>query len=72
MREQHKVWGHVDDQGKVHLPAITPVISKMFLGKDIEVLVKESRPSRTSLQNAYYWAVVVPYTVAGFVAAGNT
>lgn len=65
------VIGYVQN-GKINLPAqFRDWVLKAFDGKEIRVIVKEYRMVRSTRQNAYYWGVVIPHMVAGFVSLGN-
>lgn len=65
------VVGYVQN-GKINLPSnFRDWVLKAFEGKEIRVTVKEYRMTRSNRQNAYYWGVVIPHMVAGFVSLGN-
>ena len=58
--------------GKISLPTqFREWVLKAYEGKEIRVTVKEYRMIRSTRQNAYYWGVVIPHMVAGFVSLGN-
>jgi hypothetical protein len=42
-----------------------------FDGHDIELTVKKKKRTRSNPQNAYYWSVVIPMLIDGFIDAGN-
>ena len=46
-------------------------VGHSFEGHDIEITVKKKKRRRSNKQNAYYWAVVIPMLIDGFVDAGN-
>ena len=65
-------FGRVDDAGAIALPKrMRKEISKAFAGKKIRVLVEQARKERSSEQNRYYWGVVIPCVLQGFIDAGN-
>jgi hypothetical protein len=62
----------VTDAGEVRAPKrMRAEIVAAFRGKEIEFVVRRKRRHRTNAQNAYYWAVVVPYVLRGFADLGN-
>jgi hypothetical protein len=66
------VIGNVKD-GTINLPSrFREWVLRAYEGKEIRVTVKEYRDTRSDRQNAYYWGVVVPHLVAGFVSLGNS
>jgi bifunctional DNA-binding transcriptional regulator/antitoxin component of YhaV-PrlF toxin-antitoxin module len=65
-------YGKVDQNGTIILPKrIRKEVSKMLAGKSIEVIFRRKKKHRTTSQNAYYWAVVVPLILEEFVNLGN-
>lgn len=71
MAETLKYYGHIE-RGVISLPAnVRDDMIQVFEGKRIQVIVKEDRPTRSNPENRYYWGVIVPHVVAGFVSAGN-
>ena len=59
-------------QGKVNLPKIMKdEIVKFFDGKSIRITVERNRAKRSGSQNAYYWSVILPYVLDGFIDVGN-
>lgn len=46
-------------------------VGHSFDGHEIELTVKKKKRRRTNKQNAYYWSVVIPMLIDGFVDAGN-
>ena len=70
----HKLtyYGRVDESGKIDLPKRARTeIGKVFAGKHVTVLIERKRKTRSSQQNAYYWACVIPMVVQGFIDMGN-
>lgn len=65
-----QVIGHVKE-GQIMLPKQFREWMQSFEGKEFILTVKEYRATRSVRQNNYYWGVVIPHMVAGFVAAGN-
>lgn len=46
-------------------------VGHSFEGHDIEITVKKKKRRRSNPQNAYYWSVVIPMLIDGFVDLGN-
>ena len=42
-----------------------------FEGMRVEVEVKKAKTHRSNEQNKYYWAVVLPHALQGFIDLGN-
>ena len=64
--------GKVSEAGEISLPKrMRKEIAQMFAGKPIEIIVKRKRKQRSTEQNAYYWGVVVPIVLGGFIELGN-
>ena len=64
-------FGHVKD-GKITLPKrLRGEVCQAFEGRNIQVVFTRKRKARSSLQNAYYWAVVVPMILEEFINLGH-
>lgn len=73
MSEKLTYTGPVDDQGRIDLPKrARKEIADSFAGKRVEVVIKRARKQRSNAQNAYYWGVVVPFVLRGFIELGNS
>jgi hypothetical protein len=46
-------------------------VGHSFESHDIELTIKKRKKTRSTAQNAYYWSVVIPMLIDGFVDAGN-
>ena len=46
-------------------------VGQAFDGADIVLTIKKRKRTRSNPQNAYYWSVVIPMLIDGFVDAGN-
>lgn len=46
-------------------------VGQSFDGHDIEITIKKKKRKRSNPQNAYYWSVVIPLLIEGFVDLGN-
>ena len=66
-------YGSVTSEGQIKLPRkrFKEEVLSAFLGSSIEVIVKRKRKRRSTPQNAYYWGVMIPYVLRGFIDAGN-
>jgi len=64
--------GHVTETGDIKLPKrIRKEVGQWLRGKAIEVIFRKQKRFRSSEQNRYYWGVVLPYALQGFIDAGN-
>ena len=64
--------GHVTETGDIQLPKrIRKEVGQWLRGKAIEVIFRRQKRIRSSEQNRYYWGVVLPYALQGFIDAGN-
>ena len=64
--------GKVSDAGQIDLPKrLRQEVSEQLCGKRIEVTFKQQRKTRSTPQNAYYWSVVIPYVLDGFIELGH-
>lgn len=62
----------VTEGGEIKAPKrMRKEITESFRGKEIEFVVRRKKRIRSTEQNAYYWGVVVPYIVRGFIDLGN-
>lgn len=46
-------------------------VGNAFDGCDIELVIRKRKKKRSGPQNAYYWSVVIPMLIDGFVDVGN-
>ena len=46
-------------------------VGKAFDGKKITITIERAKKSRSVSQNAYYWSVVIPHVLAGFIDLGH-
>ena len=46
-------------------------VGHSFDGHSIELTIRKRKKTRSNKQNAYYWTVVIPMLIDGFVDAGN-
>jgi len=65
-------FGIVDKNGKLELTNREFFLKDVakYANKEIKISVEENKPTRSSKQNNYYWAVVVPLCYVGFVGVG--
>lgn len=64
--------GHVTETGDIKLPKrIRNEVGQWFKGKSIEVIFRKQKRIRSSPLNRYYWGVMLPYALHGFIDAGN-
>lgn len=64
--------GRVTESGDIELPKrMRKEIAAAFTGHGIEVTVRRRRKRRSSPQNRYYWGVIIPAVLRGFIDAGN-
>ena len=65
----------VTDQGIEMQAALRKKMSaevvNTYAGKDIMITVRSARKVRSTRQNRYYWGVVLPLILEGFIDAGN-
>jgi hypothetical protein len=62
----------VTDAGEIKAPKrMRAEIAQAFRGKEIEFIVRRKKNIRTTMQNAYYWGVCIPYVLRGFIDLGN-
>lgn len=61
------------EKGQIKLPGakMRTEITALFEGRDIEVIVRRKKKHRSSPQNRFYWAVVVPMVRAGLKEIGE-
>ena len=72
MRERLHVFGSVDKEGKVELPkSFRSDVVRMFKGRKISVVVTVDNDFDTTGWRRFYFAIVVPHVIAGFVAEGH-
>lgn len=65
-------YGKVSASGEITLPKrMRNELVSLFAGHKIHVIVKRNRKRRSLHQNDYYWAVIVPYILRGFIEFGN-
>lgn len=65
-------YGKVSAEGEITLPKrMRKELVSLFSGHGIQVIVKRKRKRRSLNQNDYYWAVIVPYILRGFIELGN-
>ena len=58
--------------GEIKLPKkMRAEIVEAFNNKHIKVTVERNKSIRSSQQNRYYWGVVLPYVLDGFIEVGN-
>lgn len=63
--------GSVKD-GKIKLPAtLKKEVVEAFNNKHIKVTFERNKSIRSNSQNRYYWGVVLPYVLDGFIELGN-
>lgn len=64
--------GPVDESGRVDLPKrARKEIAQTFAGKHVVVTIERRRKKRSNEQLGYYFGVIIPYVVRGFIEAGN-
>lgn len=64
--------GRIDENGVIYLPkTMRKQMIAAFRGKAIEVMVKRKRKTRSTEQNAYYWACVIPALIHAFNDLGT-
>jgi hypothetical protein len=62
----------VNDSGVIQWPErMHGEVIEHFAGKDVSVRIERAGRRRSNDQNAYYWGVVVPYILDGFLALGE-
>lgn len=77
MADTLELHGTVDEHGNIALPkTMRKQIVQLFRGKPdkkthIVVTVKKRRKQRSSPQNRYYWGVLLPHVLRGFIEVGN-
>ena len=65
-------YGKVSESGEISLPKrLRKEVSEQLAGHGIEVTFRRKRKRRSNEQNAYYWGVVIPYVLRGFIELGN-
>lgn len=65
-------YGKVSAEGVITLPKrMRQEMVQHFSGKQIEVKVQRKRKYRSSPQNRYYWGVVIPFVLRGFIDLGH-
>lgn len=58
--------------GVVNVPKkMKSEIAESFEGKHIKITVERNKSVRSNAQNSYYWGVVLPYVLDGFIEVGN-
>lgn len=58
--------------GRISLPArLRKEVIGRFEGQRIEVIFKRDRKRRSNKQNAYYWTIIIPYVLQGFIDLGH-
>jgi len=65
--------GSVDSDSKLHINNRKAFIAdlKRFAGKSVEIVVKLKRSTRSSMQNRYYWGIVIPLVMQGLIELGH-
>ena len=65
--------GSVDSDSKLHINNRKAFIAdlKRFAGKNVEIVVKLKRSTRSTQQNRYYWGIVVPLVMQGLIELGH-
>lgn len=59
MKQKASYFGKVEDGKMAFMRHAMPFI-RALEGKQVRVTIEEYKPTRSTRQNAYYWAVVVP------------
>lgn len=64
--------GTVSESGEIKFPnRLRKEVSEYFRGKRIRVTFERRAKTRSNAQNAYYWSVIVPHVLRGFIDVGN-
>jgi hypothetical protein len=76
MTETYKVQLRIDENGKWSYPEtmkenVNAIFSRHNMVNYVDMEFKSPKKNRTLNQNDYYWAVVVPMVVSGFILQGN-
>lgn len=62
----------VDSSGAFSVPKrFKDEVKSLFAGQRIEITIHKKKKTRSTEQNAYYWAVVIPYILEAFIDLGN-
>ena len=65
--------GEVSETGKLTIIRRKQFLEELFMfaGKKVEIRVEKKRKKRSTLQNAYYWSVVIPMVKKGYYDVGD-
>ena len=60
-------------KGEIKLPRkrLKKEVIQAFEGREIKVTFQRKKKIRSNEQNSYYWGVVIPFVIRGFIDLGN-
>ena len=73
MKDAIEYNGSVDSNNKLHINNRKAFIADLtrFIGKNVEIVVKLRKSTRSSQQNRYYWGIVIPLVMQGMNDLGH-